>query len=102
MRANAERGYMRRQSGAPKVTAGYSQSEDATPTDEAWVSSPEPLVLPPDSLSASAKPFVCSPASPDTGNAQAVPLAASQPEDFVTTGGKWGSSGTLGTGGGTA
>jgi hypothetical protein len=59
-------------------------------------------------LSVSPKPFVCSPASTDTGNAQAAPLAASQPEDFVaqaedfvTTGGKWGSSGTLGTAGGT-
>src|SRR5262249_1708274 len=70
---------------------------------------------PPDSLIASAQPFVSSPACTGTGNAQAAPLAAPQPEDFVaqpgdfvaqaedfvTTGGKWGSSGTLGTAGGT-
>jgi len=106
---------MRRPSGAPGVTSGYSQSEDTTRTDDAWVSLPEPLVFPPDSLSASPKPFVCSPASADTGNAQAAPPVAAQPEDvvaqpedvvaqpedFVTTGGKWGSSGTLGTAGGT-
>src|SRR5437773_1812562 len=115
MPSNAERGYMRRPSGAPGVMSGYSQSEDTTRTDDAWVSLPEPLVLPPDSLSASPKPFVCSPASADTGNAQAAPPVAAQPEDFVaqpedvvaqpedfvTTGGKWGSSGTLGTAGGT-
>jgi len=115
MPSNAERGYMRRPSGAPGVMSGYSQSEDTTRTDDAWVSLPEPLVFPPDSLSASPKPFVCSPASADTGNAQAAPPVAAQPEDvvaqpedvvaqpedFVTTGGKWGSSGTLGTAGGT-
>src|SRR5262245_56297640 len=83
MPSNPERGYVRRPSGAPGATSGYSQSEDTVRTDEAWVSLPERLVLPPDSLSASPKPFVCSPASPDTGNVQAASLAASQPEGFV-------------------
>src|SRR5262249_52487497 len=122
MPSNAERGYVRRPSGAPGLTSGYSQSEDTTRTDEAWVPLPEPSVLPPDSLSGSPLPFVCSPASTDPGTAQAASLAASPPagfvaqpenfvaqpedvgaqaEDFVKAGGKWGSSGTLGTAGGT-